>query len=137
MIRALLVLVALAAPAAAADPDPAGGALSAAEFEAYTQGKTLYFGQNGTAYGVERYLPDRRVVWSFLDGDCKEGRWYESGDQICFVYEDSDAPQCWSFFRAPGGGLRAVFRNDPSQTTLYEARQDEEPMVCTGPRVGA
>lgn len=109
--------------------------MSASEFESYTTGKTLYFGQNGSPYGVERYLPNRRVQWSFLDGDCKDGFWYEEDSQICFVYEDGPAPQCWSFFRAPNG-LRAIFENNPEATTLYEAEQDSKPMTCLGPEIG-
>ncbi|MFZ5962781.1 hypothetical protein ACOXXX_07490 [Thalassococcus sp. BH17M4-6] len=110
-------------------------AMSGAEFEAYVTGKTLYFGQAGQAYGVERYLENRQVQWSFLDGKCKDGFWYEEADQICFVYEDNPTPQCWSFFRE-GSGLRAIFENDPTATSLYEARQDDEPMMCFGPDVG-
>lgn len=125
---ALFALV--AAPLYAAQP------MSAAEFEAYVTGKTLYFGQNGSAYGVEEYLPNRRVRWSFLDGKCKDGEWYGTSDnQICFVYEDNPDPQCWSFFKNTDG-LRAVFENDPAATTLYEAQQDDEPMLCYGPDVG-
>jgi hypothetical protein len=118
-----------AAMAWAAEP------MSGAEFEAYVTGKTLYFGQNGQAYGVEEYLEDRRVRWSFLDGQCKDGVWYEDGDMICFVYEDNPDPQCWSFFR-DSGGLRAIFENNPNATTLYEAQQSDEPMMCLGPEVG-
>lgn len=109
--------------------------MSGAEFEAYVTGKTLYFGQNGEAYGVEEYLDNRRVRWSFLDGQCKDGVWYEEGDMICFVYEDNPDPQCWSFFRE-STGLRAIFENDPNATTLYEAQQGDEPMLCLGPEVG-
>ncbi len=124
---ALTCLTAL--PALAAEP------MSASDFESYVTGKTLYFGLNGDAYGVEEYLPDRQVRWSFLDGKCKDGFWYEDTGQICFVYEDDPAPQCWSFFKE-GPGLRAVFENDPSSTVLYEANQDDEPMLCHGPDVG-
>ncbi|MGR3323233.1 MAG: hypothetical protein ACU0DK_15030, partial [Pseudooceanicola sp.] len=86
--------------------------MSAAEFDAYSRGKTFYYGAGGEAYGVEEYLPDRRVRWSFLDGECKDGHWYEAaGGQICFVYEDTpDDPQCWTFFLEPEG-LVARFRN--------------------------
>ena len=119
----------LAAPAWSAEP------MSASEFEAYVTGKTLYFGLGGEAYGVEEYLPDRQVRWSFLDGKCKDGFWYEESSQICFVYEDNPRPQCWSFFRE-GSGLRAVFENDPENTTLYEAQQNDEPMLCLGPEIG-
>jgi len=125
-----LALMLCATPVLAAEP------LSAAEFEAYVTGKTLYFGMNGQAYGVEEYLPDREVRWSFLDGQCKDGHWYESNGQICFIYEDRpDAPQCWSFYRE-GTGLRAVFGGDENATVLYEAEQNDEPMLCLGPEVG-
>jgi hypothetical protein len=54
---------------------------------------------------------------------------------ICFVYEDNPTPQCWSFFKE-SNGLRAIFENDPTATTLYEAQQNDEPMMCLGPDVG-
>lgn len=129
MKRFILLLSLLAMPVQAAEP------MSAAEFEAYTTGKTLYFGQGGQPYGVEEYLENRRVRWSFLDGQCKEGIWYEENDQICFIYEDNPAPQCWTFF-AQSGGLVAQFQNDPDATTLYEAGEADEPMMCLGPEVG-
>lgn len=116
-------------------PAAAQSAMSGVEFEDYVTGKTLYFGQDGKSYGVERYLEGRRVQWSFLDGQCKDGYWYEQAEQICFVYEDNPAPQCWSFFDE-GGKLRAIFENDASATALYEARQDDKPMMCLGPDVG-
>ncbi|MFP7673653.1 hypothetical protein ACG74X_09895 [Marivita sp. S0852] len=128
LISAAVVGVSAAA-AWAAEP------MNAAEFEAYVTGKTLHFGQNGQAYGVEEYLDNRRVRWSFLDGKCKDGVWYEDRDMICFVYEDTPNPQCWSFFKE-SSGLRAVFENNPNATTLYEARESDEPMVCLGPDVG-
>lgn len=120
-----------ALPASAAEP------LSANAFESYVDGKTLYYGSGQQSYGVEEYLPDRRVRWSFLDGRCKEGYWYEAdGSEICFVYEDApEDPQCWTFFNE-GSKLRAVFRNDPRATVLYEARQINDPMMCYGPEVG-
>ena len=109
--------------------------MSGADFEAYVTGKTLYFGESGQDYGVEEYHENRRVRWSFLDGQCKDGFWYEDGDLICFVYEDRPEPQCWSFYIS-NNGLRAVFDGDPDQTTLYEARQNDKPMLCYGPEVG-
>lgn len=129
MRNALLALpLALATPALAE--------MSAAEFEAYTTGKTLYFGSNGREYGVEEYMENRRVRWSFLDGRCREGEWYEdSRGMICFVYEDTPEPQCWSFKRR-AGGLVARFEDDPEGTELYEATQNREPMMCLGPEIG-
>ncbi|MGR3758623.1 hypothetical protein ACUXV3_00600 [Roseobacteraceae bacterium NS-SX3] len=105
------------------------------QFDRYTQGRTLFYGFDGTAYGVERYLPGRRVIWSFLDGKCQEGIWYEEAGQICFLYEDRSDPQCWSFSLTPDG-LTARFENDPEATELYEAEDIGEEMICHGPDVG-
>ena len=110
-------------------------ALSGQEFDDYTQGKTFYFASDGEPYGAEEYLPNRRVRWTFLDGKCKEGEWYEEGEMICFVYEDQPVPQCWSF-EISANGLTARFENDPNQTTLYEVRKSPEPLMCMGPGVG-
>ncbi|NUH66118.1 hypothetical protein HTT03_12560 [Sulfitobacter sp. S0837] len=114
---------------------PALAEMSAAEFDAYTRGQTLYYGQGGAPYGAEIYHENQRVQWSFLDGHCKEGRWYEADDLICFVYEDNPEPQCWSFVKGPNG-LIARFANDPQQTELYEADMGDTPLLCLGPEVG-
>lgn len=126
----LSVLCAVTASAAlSADP------MSAEEFEAYTTGKTLFFGQSGQAYGAEEYLPNRRVRWSFLDGQCQNGYWYEDDQEICFIYEGGDGPQCWTFQQSTGG-LIAEFRGENPQPELYEAQDLGEEMVCLGPEVG-
>jgi hypothetical protein len=124
-----ILLLSITAPAVAESP------LSAHAFDDYTRGKTLYYGQFGDAYGVEEYLPDRRVRWSFLDGDCVEGRWYQTGDLICFVYDGQPDAQCWHFF-LDAAGLTARTADDPSSAPLYEISQSNEPMICRGPRVG-
>ncbi|MBO9412887.1 MULTISPECIES: hypothetical protein [unclassified Ruegeria] len=130
MLRHFAILLALSAQAVVAQT-----ALSGSEFDDYTRGKTLFYGFQGEVYGVERYLPNRRVIWSFLDGDCKEGVWYEQEDQICFLYEDRLDPQCWRFTRS-GAGLIAQFEGNPDQTELYEAEDIDEEMICLGPEVG-
>ncbi len=128
MLRLFLILVALASPISA---EP----MSAAEFEAYTTGKTLFYGRDQELFGVEEYLEGRRVRWSFLDGKCQEGYWYEEGPLICFVYETGLDPQCWTFELA-SGGLVARFENNPASRPLYEARDTGERMVCLGPETG-
>lgn len=131
-MTALPLVAALALPAAAAEPQP----MSADEFERYATGKTLFYATHGQAYGAEQYLAGRKVIWTFLDGECTRGFWYESDGQICFRYEhDPDDPQCWSFYRS-STGLMARFENDPAQTELIEVEQSREPLVCTGPEVG-
>ncbi|MBD3663761.1 hypothetical protein [Sulfitobacter aestuariivivens] len=128
-IFALIIALLTALPALAQDR------MSAAEFDAYTKGKTLFYGRNGAAYGAEVYHGNRRVQWSFLDGECKEGHWYEEAGLICFVYEDTPDPQCWSFTKG-ARGLIARFENDPASTALYEAQDVGEELLCLGPKVG-
>lgn len=120
----------------AALPAAAESTMDAQAFENYTHGKTLFYGQNGETYGAEIYLDNRRVRWSFLDGECKEGSWYEDAGQICFVYEDEPGnPQCWKFTKGQGG-LIARFENMPGATELYEAGDLGQEMICLGPRIG-
>lgn len=120
--------------AAAAAPALAQEAMTGAEFEAYTAGKTLLYGTDGAVYGGEDYLPDHHVRWSFLDGHCLDGRWYEDAGQICFVYSDDPHPVCWAFHLTPDG-LTAFLGGDETQT-LYETGEADKPLFCLGPEVG-
>lgn len=120
----------------AATPLAAEAPLDAAAFDALTLGRTFTFAESGRPYGAEEYLPGRRVRWSFLDGQCKEGRWWEERGLICFAYEDNPDPQCWSFVDT-GNGLSARFEGDPSGTYLYEVARNPGPLQCLGPEVGA
>lgn len=129
MKHALLFLL-IATPALAETP------MTASEFDAYTRDKTFYFAEGGEPYGGEEYLDNRRVRWSFLDGRCKDGRWYEDAGQICFVYEDRPDPQCWSFFNRPEGLVARFESPNGGNTILYETQQSEKPMMCLGPDVG-
>ncbi|NSX56474.1 hypothetical protein [Parasulfitobacter algicola] len=131
-MRYLIIFLVFVLPAYAV-PDQQ---LSPDAFEQYVTGKTLYYGEPGARpYGAEEYLPGRRVRWSFLNGECIEGQWFVDMDLICFVYEDNPEPQCWSFYK-DGGGIVAMFENDPNSTTLYELQNASEPLRCLGPDVG-
>ncbi|MDF3414182.1 hypothetical protein HKX54_06920 [Sulfitobacter sp. M57] len=129
MKKHALLLILLTTPLAAQD------LLTPEEFDAYTKGKTLFYGKSGQAYGAEIYYENRRVEWSFLDGDCKEGEWYDANGLICFVYENNPDPQCWSFSKG-ANGLIARFENRPDTTELYEANEGDQKMLCLGPKVG-
>lgn len=129
---ALALAFALALPATGAEP---GRPLGAAEFDAATVGRTLYYSSGGMAYGAEQYLPGRKVIWAFLGDDCRRGEWYEENGFICFVYEDTPEPQCWTFFQGDGG-LTARFRGDPLGLPLVAVEQSPEPMACLGPVPG-
>ncbi len=131
MRNVVLLVSFLAQPAIAADKP-----ISPAQFEALVTGQTLSYADKSTEYGMEEYFEGRRVRWSFLDGECAEGRWYAAGDQVCFVYEGVQTPQCWSFYLRDET-LMAQFENTPGTGEIYETRRKDEPLQCLGPEVGA
>lgn len=133
----LALCVALALPALPATvAAQSGPPMTAEAFDAYVTGRTLTYGINGTAYGIEQYLPGRRVLWAFVGDQCSEGVWYPQGQDICFRYDDNpDEPQCWRFWQT-GDGLVAQFTNDGGMTELVEVAQSDRPLVCAGPSVG-
>ena len=111
----LILICLMATPAMAQD------AMNAAEFDAYTRGKTLTFRNAGAeAYGIDQYQDNRRVIWSFLDGDCSNGVWHESNVSICFRYNFDPDPKCWKFYDDPEE-LRAVSPAAP--TALSSTRR--------------
>ena len=139
LIRALLTalylaVLSVAAPAAASEP---ARPMTGAEFEAYTTGHTLTFGIAGTVYGIEQYLPNRRVIWRFLGEECRRGSWFDDGPEICFIYdEEPDRLHCWTFHETPRG-LRARLAGDGEGSELIEVLRSEAPLMCPGEFLGA
>lgn len=123
-MRSLLICLALATPAAAQD------GMTAAEFEAYVTGRTITFSTiDDPTFGVERYLPGRRVMWSTFNGICRYGVWFESKGDICFRYEDDPEHKCWTIYEEPDG-LRGVFTTRPNTTVIFEERDRDDPLIC-------
>ena len=120
----------------AASPGLADTTLGAAEFDALTLGRTMTWAEAGTVYGVEQYLPGRRVRWTVLGDDCKAGHWYAEGAAICFQYEDDPAPDCWEI-TLDGAGLLAHYTTNPPEAEPVVVEETTEPMACLGPEVGA
>lgn len=135
--RLFPVTTLVAALATAALPTGAQTPMTGEEFDAYTVGRTLSYASAGQAYGIEQYLPGRRVRWAFIGDTCQEGTWYESGPMICFVYEyNPDDHQCWIFTRTPDG-MTGVFQGpDGPGTELYEVQQSDQPLTCQNLDVG-
>jgi hypothetical protein len=109
--------------------------MTAAEFDAYVTGKTLTYALDGVVFGTEQYKPNRRVVWAYTKDECRDGIWFEKDQQICFVYEDPNDPQCWLFFMG-AGGMTAQFMGFEGGGNLSEVEQSNGPMPCAGPDVG-
>jgi hypothetical protein len=129
ILRALLPLVLLAAPALAETP------LTAEDFDALTQGRIMTWAEFGQVYGVEQYLPDRRVRWTVLGDDCRAGHWYPEGDTICFQYEDDPLPDCWVITRS-ATGLLARYTTNPPEAEPVVVEESSEALACFGPEVG-
>lgn len=123
-MRALIAFLLTVSAAQAQAP------MTAAEFDAYVTGRILSFGTEGDpTFGVEQYLPDRRVLWSRGDGQCTNGIWYEDAGDICFLYENDPEPKCWAIYEDPAG-LRAVYTTRPDTTVIFEAEDYSIPLIC-------
>ncbi|MEL6839751.1 MAG: hypothetical protein AAFP85_10690 [Pseudomonadota bacterium] len=118
------ILIPLAVPAAAQEP------MNAAEFDAYVTGRTITFRTElNPTFGVERYLPGRRVMWSAFDGTCRYGVWFESNGDICFLYDDDPENKCWTIYEEPDG-LRGIYTTRPPATVIFEVKDREDPLIC-------
>lgn len=131
LMPAALISLWLATPAPGATPEP----LSAAEFEAYVSGKTLTYSQYGQGFGIEEYLPGRKVRWMTSPGECQYGSWFQKGALICFVYEYNPEEHCWSFWRE-GDVLKALAEGAAPETALTEVDQSPRGLDCPAPDVG-
>ena len=123
-MRSLAICLSLASPLAAQE------GMTAEEFDAYVTGRTITFSTaTDPSFGVERYLPGRRVMWSTFDGTCQYGVWFESKGDICFRYEHDPEHKCWTIYDEPGG-LRGVFTTRPNSTVIFEVPDREDPLIC-------
>ena len=123
-MRSLAVCLVLASNAAAQE------GMTADEFDAYVTGRTITFSTvTNPSFGVERYLPGRRVMWSTFDGICQYGVWFESKGDICFRYDGDPEHKCWTIFDDPAG-LRGVYTTNPNTTVIYEVPDQEDPLIC-------
>jgi hypothetical protein len=123
-MRSLAICLALATPLAAQET------MTGPEFDAYATGKTITFRTVlNPEFGVERYLPGQRVMWSAFDGTCQYGVWFESKGDICFRYEGDPENKCWSIYNDPQG-LRGVYTTTPNTTIIYEVLGRDDPLIC-------
>lgn len=123
-MRSLAIWLMLCAPAQAQE------AMNGAEFDAYVTGRTITFRTiTNPEFGVERYLPGKRVMWSAFDGTCQYGVWFESKGDICFRYEGDPEHKCWAIFDE-ANGLRGVYTTRPNTTVIYEVFGRDDPLIC-------
>lgn len=127
MLRAALCLACL--PAAAG----AETRMSSAEFESWSNGRTLEYYIDGALWGSEMHLADRATIDADAGGACRSGHWYPAGDDICFVYDSSPGPYCWRFLR-DGDQIIAEYVGDALSESISVTLSDA-PIPCD-PGVG-
>ena len=122
--------------------------LTAEEFGARIEGRTLVFTQHGTVWGQERCFPGARVLWQGADGRCLEGSWRETEEGfICFSDRlGPTEPQCGRFI-PEGAGMRLEMQGASAGTGgagtggegtgIARAEETDRPMLCQGPEAGA
>ena len=118
-------------------PLPAFGdtLMTATEFDAYVTGKVMDFSQAGQVWGTEAYKTNRRVIWAFTNDECREGYWYAQDEQICFIYEDPNDPQCWRFYKTDTG-VSVRYSGDPTESEMSTVTESVDGLGCPGPDVG-
>lgn len=127
--RALCLAISLACHAAQAETP-----MTATEFEDWSTGRTLDYFIDGAFWGSEMHLPGRATLDADAEGPCNKGRWYQAGNDICFVYAASPGPHCWRFLH-DGDQVFAEYLNDPV-SPQYSVSLSEAPIPCAAPDVG-
>ena len=132
-----LIFAALAFLVIPLSADAADRRLSISEFEELVNGRTLYFDRGGQRFGTEQYFDDKRVIWSFENGTCQFGIWFDNADgQICFIYENQPGSICWDFVQQSDGSYAARSEGSPLSDQLVVRGRDQEPIQCPLPDLG-
>jgi hypothetical protein len=122
MRRILVVAVVLATPAVAEDPP-----MTAEAFDSRTLGRVMDTYDGTGIYGIEEFLPGRRVIWQD-GGGCMRGTWEQIGDQICFDYEDRSELVCWTYHDR-GGWIMGWFEGDRTSEPIMLV-ETQNPLTC-------
>ncbi len=104
------------------------------EFEAAVAGKTMLWAEEGKVYGVEEYLPGRRVGWRRGDEPCRYGEYYAKDGLICFQYDKDGIDHCWQMWRRDVLFLATQPRYPNSAITIISESGDS--LNCPAPLVG-
>lgn len=120
----IVILIACASLAAADEGDMKIMAPDA--FRALVEGQTVHYTLNGEYYGSERFYGNDRATWQFPGGNCEDGRFWSSENEICFYY---GSESCWTVMEAPDARRVAVSREGLS---VLIDMIDDRPLKCDG-----
>lgn len=98
--KALWLLAITSLPAVAQERLPAS------DFLAQVDGRTVSFYNvdTGGLVGVEKFLPDARVVWQPRNRMCVEGEVSVQNEMVCFKFPElgDTEPACWAVLEKNG-----------------------------------
>lgn len=136
-MRKFIPLMALVATPAAAE-----GPISAEDYMRRVAGGTFTIRAPGEEpYGIEAYLPDRRVSWGYFEtGLCTDGKWEEVQPGVmCYTYEGDPEASCWHYYIEPDGFFaqsvdeRGKVQND----ILYLIEETDLTLPCVSDFLGS
>lgn len=111
--------------------------VTAQEFQRLSQGKTMYFSQDGFFFGAEQFYSRRRSLWQNNAKECLDGEWFVKEDFICFNYSLDIDPACWHFFKKGGSYYARSEGATSADFDIFMYNIDSKPLDCKGPDVGA
>ena len=127
-MRALILAFLLAPPALAENR------MTAEAFDAFATGRTLTYQQPDIVFGTEEYLPGRRVRWSDGTAGCYAGSWFPKDGEICFLYQGTTEPACWSFVQE--GDRVSATSSDDAERLVYDVVISKTALPCSGLKEG-
>ncbi len=136
-MRILLITLLALFPLSASAQDIDGRIITGTEFQRLSEGKTMYFSQDGFFFGAEQFYTRRRSLWQNRGEDCLDGEWYAKNDLICFEYGLDTDPACWHFYERNGSYYARSEGATSADFDIFMYNLDTKPLDCKGPGIGA
>jgi hypothetical protein len=136
-MRTLITTLLLLLPSLSPAQDKPEKILSPTEFQRLSEGKSMYFSQDGFFFGAEQFYTRRRSLWQNSAKECLDGEWYAREDYICFEYGLDTDPACWHFYEKGGSYYARSEGATSADFDIFMYNLDTKPLDCKGPDVGA
>jgi hypothetical protein len=129
---AVALSAALPAPTLAETP------MTGAEFQAYIGTSTVSYLYNDGFIGQADYGPDQTLLWRYdvENEPCQKGFWYQTGDALCFEFEDQKLGACWHFYRQ-SDGIVGIGIGEVEGVRIIDVARTDTPLSCPADPLGA